>query len=66
MAGYQQYPRDEALKEREVRVDSSTNYATDQPHEVPFNFSLNYDPDDAPKRSVSLFDRLSLRQPRNR
>lgn len=60
-AGYQPYPGKEAPYEREVWIYTSTNYATDQPHEVLFNFPPNYDPDDAPKRLGSVFDRLSSR-----
>lgn len=52
--------------EREVRMDTSTNYATDQPNEVPFNFPPNYDLEDMPRRSVNVFDRLSPGKPRNR
>lgn len=66
MAGYYQRPREEAPHEREVGIDMLTNYATDQPHEPPFNFSPNYDPEDALRRSVSVFDRISPGQPRNR
>lgn len=46
-------------------MDTSVNYATDQPYEVLFNFSLNYDPENAPRRS-STFDKLSPRPPGNR
>lgn len=66
MAGYQQYPREEAPQERKVGIDTSTNYATDQYHEVRFTFSPNYDLEDAPKRLVSTLDRLIPGQPRNR
>lgn len=38
MAGYQQYPRKEVSQEMEIGTDISTNYTTDQPYEVTFNF----------------------------
>lgn len=66
MTGYQQYTREEAIWERKVGVHTSTNYVIDQPHEVLVNFSPYYDLEDMPQRSVSIFDRLSLVQPRNR
>lgn len=42
MADYQHYSREEASQEREVEIDTSTNYAMDRPSVVPFNFSPNY------------------------
>lgn len=66
MVGHRQYTRDEVPGERKVRVDTFTNYAIDNLHEVPFNFPLNYDPKDMSHRSINVFDRLSLRLPRNR
>lgn len=49
MVGCQQFiVREEAPQKREVRVDISTNDATDQPNEVPFNFPPKYDSKDAP------------------
>lgn len=65
LAGYQQY-HEEVLDEREVRVDISTNYVANQPHEVPFTFPPNYDPENATRRSVSVVDRLNPRPPRNK
>lgn len=50
----------------EVGVDMSTNYANDQVHEVPFNVPSNYDPKDASRRLVNVFDMLTPRLPRNR
>lgn len=47
MAGYQRYLEEEDPQEREDGIDTSTNYTTDQPHEVPLNFLLDYDPGDA-------------------
>lgn len=44
-------------------IDTSTNYASDQ---YPFSFSLEYNPKNLTRRSVSIFDRLSPGQPSNR
>lgn len=44
MVAYQQYARKKIPEEREVGIDTSTNYAIDQLHEIPFNFPPNYDP----------------------
>lgn len=40
-------------------VDTSINYATDQYHEFLFSFLPEYDLEDAPRRLVRDFDRLS-------
>lgn len=57
--GYQQYSREDDPQEREVRVYTSTNYASDQYTEGPFNFPLEYSPGNPPRRSIGVFDRIS-------
>lgn len=63
MVGYQQYHDEEVPQEKEMGIDTSTNYITNQPYEVHFNFPLNYDPENALRRPVSIFDKLSVGYP---
>lgn len=66
MVEYRQNTRDKVLQVMEVGMDTSTNYTINCPHEVPFNFSLNYNSEDMSRRSINVFDRLNLGLPRNR
>lgn len=56
--------------EREVGVDISSNYASGQPTEAPFNVEDNFLPqfklEHKPRRSSSMFARISLVEPRYR
>lgn len=44
MAGYQRYLEEEDPQERKMGVDTSTNYATYQYHEVLLSFPPEFDP----------------------
>lgn len=47
-------------------VNTSTNSALERYAEAPFNFPQEYNPENPPRKLVSIFDRISPRQPSNR
>ncbi|XP_022865239.1 nuclear receptor coactivator 6-like, partial [Olea europaea var. sylvestris] len=61
------YDRGESPFEREVGVDISSNYASGRPSEVqmsPDNFPPPYEQDPRQRRAGSVFDRISLAEPK--